>query len=579
MAALFTPHMNHFGLQPAASTANPAVPRGPRPIEGQDGNWKCGVCAEINFASRTECHRCKSPYATAALNTGGFGAGFGGTSMPMGNAKFGGAPIEGVGGNWRCTTCANVNFAKREHCNRCQASRPPIDHILAREQELEQERAVAAASGATLQIGQLAGRKFAPPIAGVDGNWECLTCMSVNFASREQCHRCGATRPPQEHIKRRAEQIKAERAVQLATSNSLCGGALGGGANSASSIQSAALPGAALPGAALPAALPSALPGGASSLSISTQPKPLNYFANPDGTVGIAPSASSQSLGQQQQLAQVQAVQQREREQASQQLSQQLNQALGGDAFATASGTPLVVGGSLPSNALSTQPALNSMGQQAVAGGFSSAAGQGGGGGDDGIQQPNPQLQSGLFSGAPVGGTNSLDDVMPPPYRSVDVVGAANWSTLGSGALEAESISDPISGTLGGVAIDSDAINGKRPRLDEAALRRKRVTRGMPLRGGDCSSWVAGGGLVYFSQQSGAGITGLTEGCDLVASHAQRQTLSALSNLEALLATAGTTKERLIEVTLTVSRHEDLESVQAGCALLCHDAICNFSPP
>ena len=77
----------------------------------------------------------------------------------------------------------------------------------------------------------------------------------------------------------------------------------------------------------------------------------------------------------------------------------------------------------------------------------------------------------------------------------------------------------------------------------------------------------------------GAGITGLTEGCDLVASHAQRQTLSALSNLEALLATAGTTKERLIEVTLTVSRHEDLESVQAGCALLSHDAICNFSPP
>ena len=35
------------------------------------------------------------------------------------------------------------------------------------------------------------------PVAGIDGNWECLACMSVNFASREACHRCGAGRPSQ----------------------------------------------------------------------------------------------------------------------------------------------------------------------------------------------------------------------------------------------------------------------------------------------------------------------------------------------------------------------------------------------
>ena len=74
----------------------------------------------------------------------------------------------------------------------------------------------AAASGATIQPAGVARSKFVPPVAGIDGNWECFQCMSINFASREHCHRCNGARPPQEQIKRRAEQIKAERAVQVA---------------------------------------------------------------------------------------------------------------------------------------------------------------------------------------------------------------------------------------------------------------------------------------------------------------------------------------------------------------------------
>ena len=35
-----------------------------------------------------------------------------------------GCPIEGVDGNWRCTECGNINFGKREKCNRCSAPRP-----------------------------------------------------------------------------------------------------------------------------------------------------------------------------------------------------------------------------------------------------------------------------------------------------------------------------------------------------------------------------------------------------------------------------------------------------------------------
>jgi hypothetical protein len=35
------------------------------------------------------------------------------------------------------------------------------------------------------------GRKPGMPVAGVDGNWQCRQCNNVNFASREQCNRCG----------------------------------------------------------------------------------------------------------------------------------------------------------------------------------------------------------------------------------------------------------------------------------------------------------------------------------------------------------------------------------------------------
>jgi len=92
----------------------------------------------------------------------------------------------------------------------------------------------------------------------------------------------------------------------------------------------------------------------------------------------------------------------------------------------------------------------------------------------------------------------------------------------------------------------------------------------MPLRRGDCSSWVAAGGLIFVSQHDGARIEGLTEGCDLTTAYAQHQTLAALANLEALLASAGTTTERLVEVTLTVCHVEDLESVQAAWSKWTH---------
>ncbi len=50
-----------------------------------------------------------------------------GLPPPRGIPKSGvnGCPTEGERGNWRCLSCANINFGHRNACNRCKQPRPP----------------------------------------------------------------------------------------------------------------------------------------------------------------------------------------------------------------------------------------------------------------------------------------------------------------------------------------------------------------------------------------------------------------------------------------------------------------------
>lgn len=542
-------------------------PRGLRPVEGQDGNWKCSTCAEINFASRVECHRCRNPFLGGGLGGGGggladqFGQLFPGAGMPFGGAaKVGGSsvPVEGVGGNWRCTNCANVNFAKREHCNRCQAMRPPFDHILAREQELEQERAVAAASGATVAAAAGQGRaKFAPPVAGIDGNWECFSCMSVNFASREHCHRCTAGRPPQEAIKRRAEQIKAERAVQLATNvqnpnqaqqqlgqNGLGGmpnqngfGGTGGLPVSAGLGGAGGMPGGGglggggLPGQNMPGAMPGALglgglpTGPFGTLQNTGAPETAGLGVERFGQAALAQAAGlrnpQQMAGYPQQMAQAPGAQ---NQQMGMPQSVPQQQVVGGQPGSLYGGAPGALGaggglGSLPSAAADVP------------------ASQGFGAADWGNRT--------------IGGGDADWGLSAAPGTVMDR-GMGAFGNAPVSALEADG------------RASAEPMNGHRSaRQTPSPPPSTRIIRGRPLHNGDRAAWVVAGGVVYLSQFSAAPMEGLVEGCDLASSHAQRQALVALTTLEALLNAAGTTRDRLLDVTLHVTEAEDLEAVQA----------------
>lgn len=62
------------------------------------------------------------PYTAAANFVVSLGGG-GGQFVPQ-QKKFRAAPKAGERGNWACTSCGNINFAFRDECNKCKASKP-----------------------------------------------------------------------------------------------------------------------------------------------------------------------------------------------------------------------------------------------------------------------------------------------------------------------------------------------------------------------------------------------------------------------------------------------------------------------
>lgn len=176
------------------------------PRAGEDGNWECRRCRNVNFSHRTNCNRCGE-----------------------------------TGGNWTCPSCGNLNYAHRSKCNRCEAPRPggmispapggyggfvagpedlardflqcfmhdpnPVQAAIsylsmnANNPLLFQPRDMGmgpmafrpmfgGAGGPAPFAGNKRPRTGGAPVAGVDGNWLCKSCNNVNLAFRTECNRC-----------------------------------------------------------------------------------------------------------------------------------------------------------------------------------------------------------------------------------------------------------------------------------------------------------------------------------------------------------------------------------------------------
>lgn len=74
-----------------------------------------------NFASRTECFKCKEPKPEGAGGGGGNdGGGWGGSSEQNGGSR---PPREPRAGDWDCS-CGVNNFASRNECFKCKEPKP-----------------------------------------------------------------------------------------------------------------------------------------------------------------------------------------------------------------------------------------------------------------------------------------------------------------------------------------------------------------------------------------------------------------------------------------------------------------------
>ncbi|KAF4672863.1 hypothetical protein FOL47_011282 [Perkinsus chesapeaki] len=81
------------------------------PRAGENGNWRCSVCGNVNYPSRDRCNgkgcgrqreeveaKAHAPNTRSTRDTGA--------------------------GNWVCPACSNLNYAHRTRCNRKQCGLP-----------------------------------------------------------------------------------------------------------------------------------------------------------------------------------------------------------------------------------------------------------------------------------------------------------------------------------------------------------------------------------------------------------------------------------------------------------------------
>ncbi|KAL7686541.1 putative Zinc finger, RanBP2-type [Plasmopara halstedii] len=82
-----------------------------------DGDWACPNpgCSNVNFARRNSCNRCQTPRPEGLC---------GDKSNATRENDSRGPPGLFQPGDWTCNTCGNVNWERRSECNMCKSSKP-----------------------------------------------------------------------------------------------------------------------------------------------------------------------------------------------------------------------------------------------------------------------------------------------------------------------------------------------------------------------------------------------------------------------------------------------------------------------
>ncbi|OVA01704.1 zinc finger protein [Macleaya cordata] len=120
-------------------------------IEMKKGDWMCSKCNFMNFARNIRCLQCKED----------------------GPKRVSVDEVEMKKGDWTCPKCTFMNFSRNKNCLRCQESRPK--------------------------------RQLQP------GEWECPSCDFVNFRKNTVCLKCSCDRPRDEEAQYEDQMWKRPR--------------------------------------------------------------------------------------------------------------------------------------------------------------------------------------------------------------------------------------------------------------------------------------------------------------------------------------------------------------------------------
>lgn len=110
-------------------------------VEMKRGDWICSECNFMNFAKNARCRSC-------------------GEDGPRGVR---GDDNEMKKGDWVCTECSFMNFARNIQCLKCKAEGPTKVHVGYNAKKI--------------------------------GDWDCPQCAFMNFANKVKCMRCQTPRP------------------------------------------------------------------------------------------------------------------------------------------------------------------------------------------------------------------------------------------------------------------------------------------------------------------------------------------------------------------------------------------------